>query len=194
MIRFRLGPSSKPTNIDQILESRGLKKSYNLNYMGCELARMKMDYPIPNGCKIQPIAHQDVFLCYGHPLLGERKSSKKRRTLASFQNLGEQNPGKYWTFTSVKDGQLVGFAALYFHEGDVGITDFVILKEFRQKRIGTALLQYVCSFAQKQSAQSAVQGASTQRAKFYPLFGFKNLGRFPTYLYSKEMQIIKDSG
>jgi hypothetical protein len=32
-IRFRLGPSTRPSDLAQILETRGLKKSYNLTYM-----------------------------------------------------------------------------------------------------------------------------------------------------------------
>ena len=184
-IRFRLGPSTLPHNLAQTLELLGLKKSYYLNYMGCELSQMKMDYPIPDGLTIQSIDSQDIFLRFHHPLLGEIKSSKKKRILNSFQNLGEQNPRKYWTFTVDKDGHLIGFAALYFHHGNVGITDFVILKEFHRLGIGTALLQFICSFAQKHDSFAVVLGASTIGAKFYPNFGFMNLGRIPTYLYSK---------
>jgi GNAT superfamily N-acetyltransferase len=93
--------------------------------------------------------------------------------------------GKYGGWVE-KDKQSIGIAALYFHEGNIGITDFVILKEFHRQGIGTALLQDICSFAHR-------QGASTQGARFYPRLGFENLGHFPTYLYSKEMQSTEGS-
>jgi GNAT superfamily N-acetyltransferase len=91
-----------------------------------------------------------------------------------------------------KAGKPVGIAALYFYLGNVGITDFVIIKEFHRQGIGTALLQYVCQFAEERDANAVVLGASTQGAKFYPRFGFEHLGRFPTYLYSREMQRVDE--
>lgn len=191
-IRFRLGPSTRPSDLAQILEMRGLKKSYNLTYMGIELSQMKRDFLVPDDVRVQPVDNQDLFLHYQHPLLGEIKSPKKKRILASFQKLGERKPKKYWTFMIEKAGKPVGIAALYFYRGNVGITDFVIIKEFHRQGIGTALLQYVCQFAEERDANAVVLGASTQGAKFYPRFGFEHLGRFPTYLYSREMQRVDE--
>ena len=42
-----------------------------------------------------------------------------------------------------KNDHLIGFAALYFHHGNVGITDFVIPKEFHRQGVGKSQLQYV---------------------------------------------------
>ena len=111
--------------------------------MRCELSQMKMDYPIPDDLTIQLTDNQDIFHRFRHPLFGEIKSSKKIQILNSFQKLGEQNPRKYWTYMVDKNDHLIGFAALYFHHGNVGITDFVIPKEFHRQGVGKSQLQYV---------------------------------------------------
>ena len=91
-------------------------------------------------------------------------------------------------FIAEKQGVAVASAILYIDESIAGIHDVEVVDAFRGQGIGTALLQAACEFARDESAQLAVLAASEQGAKFYPRFGFRITGRYPTYYYSIKKQ------
>ena len=186
-IRIKLGPTTKPDNLAQVLEMRGLKSSYNLKYMAATITQMNLDHPNAGNMDIQVIHDYEIFYQYPHPFYGLMKSPKKKLIVETFQKLYEREPKRFWTFRINISGKLVGTASLFLYRGNACIPEFGIIKDLQRQGLGSTLLQHACEFAQEQGARAIGLGASTMGVRFYPHFGFQHVGRYPTYLYSREM-------
>lgn len=76
-----------------------------------------------------------------------------------------------------ENGEIVGFAGIWYSVDDAHITNIVVRKSYRNKGIGSLLLEKLIELAkQKTSLTLEVNTKNEIAQKLYLKYGFKNLG------------------
>ena len=76
-----------------------------------------------------------------------------------------------------ENGKIVGFAGIWYSVDDAHITNIVVRKSYRNKGIGSLLLEKLIELAkQKTSLTLEVNTKNEIAQKLYLKYGFKNLG------------------
>lgn len=189
-MKMRLGPSTQPENLAELLDRRGFAHPWCMPYMACELAAFKPVSGLrrPAGLTIAPVEDYGSVLSRHHPFLGTLSGPRRQRLLAEYQNLARRKPRDHWMFIAELQGHTVGSAVLFFHQDSVSGGFFVVEKACRRQGIGAAMMQSMWDFCLDRGARMAVMAASGQGTRFYPQFGFRGVGRYATYHYSATLQ------
>jgi ribosomal protein S18 acetylase RimI-like enzyme len=185
---FHLGPSTSPPDLAIQLKSRGLWNFHNRPFMVSNLQNLSGEYKLPDGIWLGCLEDYGIFNTFAHPVHGKATTTRIRHIFDTFAKLDAQSPRKHWLFAALDKGVPVATATLYLDQGIAGIYDVEVNTQYRRRGIGSALLQTVCIFARSAGSHTAGLAASEQGLNFYPRFGFKCIGRFPTYYYSLKKQ------
>lgn len=89
--------------------------------------------------------------------------------------------------------EIVGFAGIWKSVDDVHITDIVVKKNYRQKGIGSSLLQELISLTKKLNYKELtleVNAKNDPAKKLYFKYGFKELGIRKNYYHNTDDAII----
>lgn len=89
--------------------------------------------------------------------------------------------------------EIVGFAGIWKSVDDVHITDIVVKKNYRQKGIGSSLLQELISLTKKLNYKELtleVNAKNDPAKKLYLKYGFKELGIRKNYYHNTDDAII----
>ena len=188
-IRFRLGPAPEPADLVERLLKYGFRKSATAKYMALpiEAGSSIMESPETRkelaGLRIFPINDYKILYQTNHSVLGVINSPKKRCLLRAYQKLAEEKPRRHWIFVAEMEGQLVATVGLFIYEGTIAGFDLTVLRDYRRKGIGTAILRKLGRFAWEQGASLAVLASSIQGTHFYPQLGITHIGGYPYYVY-----------
>ena len=78
---------------------------------------------------------------------------------------------------AVKNGEIVGFAGIWYSVDDAHITNIVVRKSYRNKGIGSLLLEKLIELAKPKTSLTLEVNTKNEIAqKLYLKYGFKNLG------------------
>ena len=112
----------------------------------------------------------------------------------STNTLKEELQNENSTYIVAKINQeIVGFAGIWKSVDDVHITDIVVKKNYRQKGIGSTLLQELISLTKKMNYKELtleVNAKNDPAKKLYLKYGFKELGIRKNYYHNTEDAII----
>lgn len=89
--------------------------------------------------------------------------------------------------------EIIGFAGIWKSVDDVHITDIVVKKNYRQKGIGSSLLQELISLTKKLNYKELtleVNAKNDPAKKLYLKYGFKELGIRKNYYHNTDDAII----
>ncbi len=76
-----------------------------------------------------------------------------------------------------ENGEIVGFAGIWYSVDDAHITNIVVRKSYRNKGIGSLLLEKLIELAKTKTSLTLEVNAKNEIAqKLYLKYGFKNLG------------------
>ena len=112
----------------------------------------------------------------------------------STNTLKEELQNENSTYIVAKINQeIVGYAGIWKSVDDVHITDIVVKKNYRQKGIGSTLLQELISLTKKMNYKELtleVNAKNDPAKKLYLKYGFKELGIRKNYYHNTEDAII----
>lgn len=188
-MRFRVGPSRGPADLEKRLRQHGLRKSTTQKYMaaplegGSPLIGEDDELASPPGLRIYPIEDYSVLHKQIHPTLRVINTPKKRCLLQAYQVMDAQTPRRHWMFVAEMEGHLVGSVDIFLHEASISGYNLVVLEGYRRQGIGSAMLRQMGRFAFQQGARLAVLATSVQGKRFYPRLGIAHVGGFPVYMY-----------
>ncbi len=188
-MKLRLGPSTRPANLADLLDRRGFAHPWSMPYMACLLAdiRLPSNLSPPAGLLIGPVQDYDSVLSRYHSFLGTLSEPRRQRLLAEYRNLAQRKPRDHWMFIAELQGRTVASALLFFHQESASGGFFVVDKALRRQGIGAAMMQSMRAFCLDMGARLAVMGVSGQGTHFYPQFGFRPIGRYAIYNYSASL-------
>ncbi|MEW6040861.1 MAG: ribosomal protein S18-alanine N-acetyltransferase [Elusimicrobiota bacterium] len=90
------------------------------------------------------------------------------------------------------DGEIAGFAGLWFYSGEGHIVNMAVKEEYRKSGIGKAFIEFLLSFARKNNLNSIfleVASKNTAAIHLYESYGFKRYATRHNY-YPQDNAIL----
>lgn len=176
-----VGPVSQPENLGKHLKAHGFSCRLHCAAMACDLERLSAPPPAPVGVAVQLVDEPPSLV----PLTTERRRrrSEGRKAIARFQ------PRRVWHFAALADGKVVGETTLFDGSNVAGLYNVEVVKEFRSRGIGTALVHAAARQARKLGHRTAVLGATGMGQGVYSRVGFREVGKLSFWKYGKMRQL-----
>ena len=92
------------------------------------------------------------------------------------------NSGKCKIYAYMDDEKIVGTSLLYTKNGNAGIHEVSVLKEYRGKNIGKKLINRILQDAKKEGSKIASLQASALGEPLYKSIGFEEVSLVSTYI------------
>jgi ribosomal protein S18 acetylase RimI-like enzyme len=137
--------------------------------------------PIPKGFRIEQLNAPPEL----QPLTTERRRRHHQGLIAMLQ----LQPRQLWCFTASRGKQHVGRAILLAAAGVAGIYGVEVLKDFRRRGLGAALVYAALREAQSLGFRSAVLSASGLGQGIYERLGFREICRLSFWKFGKMRQL-----
>lgn len=84
-----------------------------------------------------------------------------------------------------KGRNILAYASLEIHNGDVEISVLEVVPKHRQKGIGKLMLQKIFKIAKNQSKPDVILTSVPEAKKFYESQGFKSRSKNPYFMYKR---------
>jgi len=176
-----VGPVSHSPELVQQLRAHGFSCRIHCAGMACDLTEPWAAPPVPDGISIA-LSEQPALL---EPLTTERRRQQHKGRSA----LARLTPQQVWFFTASVGGQPVGGTAIVLGAGVAGIYGVEVLKKYRRRGIGTALVHTALVHARKQLGQrTAVLSATGMGKCVYARLGFREVCKMSFWKYGKTRQ------
>ena len=179
-----VGPSTRPTEMGDMLERHGFIKLESRPGMGIDLEILK-NVPMPPGMVIEPIRDEgqlkgwvDVMLPgFEIPESFGGEAFKRMLQLGLGPDLPAQN------FLGSLDGKPVGVSTVFYGAGVAGIYSVATLPEARGKGIGTAMTLKPLMDARQKGYRAGILQSSPMGLSVYQKIGFREACRINVYLW-----------
>lgn len=176
-----VGPVSQSPELTQQLRVHGFSCRIHCAGMACDLTKLLFTPPSLDGLSIT-LTDEPALL---EPLTTEHRRQQHKGRSA----LSRLMPRQVWFFSASAGGQPVGETVLILGAGVAGIYGVEVLKEFRRRGIGTALVHAALVQARKQFGQrTAVLSATGMGKGVYARLGFREVCKLSFWKYGKLRQ------
>jgi GNAT superfamily N-acetyltransferase len=175
-----VGPISEPPDLGRHLRAHGFHCMIHCPGMSRDLGTLPADPGCPAGFKIRP-ADQPARL---RPLTTERR----RRNYEGLTSVVRQSPRPLWFFIASQGDRQVGGAVLLTAAGVAGIYGVEVLKDFRRRGLGAALVFAALRKARQLRLPAAVLSASGLGLNVYQRLGFREVCRLSFWRFGKMRQ------
>lgn len=175
--------SSRPNDLAQRLEKRGLAATMLLEEMSVDLTAIPDSVPLPPSARVAEVrtpeelaqANRVMTTCYGHT---DAVADAMTRHQEQF-GFGVARPLHY--FLGYLDGQPVSTASVHLSHGIAGIYTVATLPEARRQGIGGAVTLAALHLAREAGYRVASLQATEMGRPVYARLGFAD--RFPILMY-----------
>jgi GNAT superfamily N-acetyltransferase len=190
---FWVDDDATPGDIGDLLKDRGFRRRKRFPGMWCDLAKLPR-IATPKGIRIVQTPHHSMYLRYPHPYFGPITTAIRRHELNRLAHMAAQWPKRFFDFVALAAGNRpVGACSMFLSDGIAGFYDVGVLKEERNKGIGSALLAHALRFARERPAENgatqAVLLASGMGYGMYQRVGFREVCKI-AYWY----RALRDTG
>jgi GNAT superfamily N-acetyltransferase len=180
-----VGPVSRPADLETHLRAHGFHCMVRPPGMASILTDLPAAPALPKGVEIG---------LEENPQLLEPLTTETRRLLQrGLDMMVRLKPRRYWHFTARVAGRPVGGTALLLGAGVGGLYGVQVLKEFRGRGIGTALVFFALHQARELGLTAAVLSASGLGQRIYARAGFREVCRLAFWKYGKMRQLRGDA-
>jgi GNAT superfamily N-acetyltransferase len=172
-----VGPLSQPADLEQHLRAQGFRCLVRDAGMACDLVTASHAVAPPSGVVIDLVDKP--------PALAKLNTERRRQRQRGRELLAGTKPKVVWNFSANIGERAVGEATLFAAAGVAGLYDVEVLKEFRRRGIGTALVQAALDKARELGFSVAVLGATDLGQGVYARLGFRQVCRLSVWKCSK---------
>ena len=182
-MRWVLGPSSTPSELDDFLLRQGLVSEWRTPGMAIDLRTVNSE-PLPSGLEIQQVEDRESLrtcsdtMADGFEIPGNIRDGW-RELIDSYG----MSSTRRW-FLGLLNGKPVAVSLLVLHEDVAGVYNIATIPEARRKGIGTAITREPLQIAKNAGYKVAVLEASEMGLPTYRRLGFRELCEFRTYTWS----------
>jgi GNAT superfamily N-acetyltransferase len=176
-----VGPFSQPPDLEKHLRAHGFRCMVRPPGMACDLSILPPAPALPEGVEVGLEETPQVL----EPLTTEPRRLLQRGLV----EMVRFKPRQYWHFTAKVEGRPVGATALLLGAGVGGLYGVQVLKEFRSRGIGTALVFAALHQARELGLHAAVLSASGMGQRVYARAGFREVCRIAFWKYGKMRQL-----
>jgi ribosomal protein S18 acetylase RimI-like enzyme len=178
-----LSYSSRPADLEQRLEERGLKLRMTLREMSADLSAIPDSVPVPAECKITEVRMAEELanaIRVMTTTYGQTDADAEAMTLHQ-ERVGYGGDRPLHQFLGYLDGKPVSTASMHLSHGIAGIYTVATLPEARRRGIGGAVTLAALRLARDAGYRVASLQASEMGAPVYARLGFQD--RFPIRMY-----------
>ena len=142
-----------PGDIENVLKDRGLRCRKRFPGMLCDLGKLPK-IATPKGIRIIQTPHHSMYLRHPHPYFGPITTAIRRHELNRLAHMAAQWPKRFFDFVALAAGNRpVGACSMFLNDGVAGFYDVGVLKEERNKGIGSAMLAHALRFARERPSE-----------------------------------------
>lgn len=182
-MRWVLGPSSTPSELDDFLLNHGFVSERTTPGMAIDLGTVNRE-PLPPGLEIQQVEDRESLRTCGDTMADGFEIPENIR--GGWRELIDgygMSSTRRWFLGSL-DGEPVAVSLLVLHEDVAGVHNITTTPVARRKGIGTAITREPLQIAKDVGYDVAVLEASEMGLPIYRRLGFKELCEFRTYVWS----------
>jgi len=176
-----VGPVSRPADLNRHLKAHGFSCRIHCVAMACDLDALPPPPRMPGDVKINLVDEPPSL----DPLTTERRRRRQEGRVA----IARFRPRRVWHFTANSAGRIAGETTLFDGSAVAGLYNVEVIKEFRGRGIGTALVHAAASHARKLGQRTAVLGATGLGQGVYSRIGFREVGKLSFWKYGKMRQL-----
>lgn len=172
---FWVDDDATPSGIEDLLKDRGFRRRKRFPGMWCDLGKLPK-IATPKGIRITQTPHHSMYLRHPHPYFGPITTAIRRHELNRLAHMAAQWPKRFFDFVALAAGNRpVGACSMFVNDSVAGFYDVGVLKEYRDKGIGSAMLAHALRFAREQGATRAVLLASGMGYGMFERVGFREM-------------------
>jgi GNAT superfamily N-acetyltransferase len=177
-MNWLIGPSSRPTNLGQLLVAEGLTYFVDLSLMVVDLAMQVASNELPADFSIQRVTTPAVFAEW---IETEQQGFEVEVPLvpaltALRQGMGIAHTYPVYHFIGRLSDQPVATASVVFAAGIIGVYDVATVPFARNRGIGTAMTQHILQAARQAGYEIAFVQPSGMAYHVYERLGFRECG------------------
>ena len=176
-----VGPLSEPPDLEQHLRAQGFHCMIRCAGMARELKSLPPAPPEPPGVQIEPMDEPALL----QPLTTERRRQRHHALTVA----ARLKPPEVWHFIARHKNRHVGGTTLLCAAGVAGIYGVEVLKEYRRRGIGAALMHTALRHAKQLGFSASVLSASGMGEQLYAKLGFREVCRLAFWKYGKMRQL-----
>jgi predicted N-acetyltransferase YhbS len=173
-----ISPSATPDNLAELLKARKLRCRQYFPAMLRHLSAATRALERPAGLEIRRVESIDEFERVPHPAIGPLTTPLRRAALQRIAALIDARQARSVMFVAWRDGQPVGSSELFLGSACAGLHSLTVPEQYRQRGIGTALVEHTCAEAVLRGASTIVLLASSDGRPLYERCGFGAVARF----------------
>jgi GNAT superfamily N-acetyltransferase len=170
-----IGPDAKPADLEGRLQKHGLRNRRRLVGMTFDLRLLTHPSRMAGGLSIRAVRDSSIFDSLEHPYFGRSDFPSRRTRIDTRISLSQLAPRRFWHFVAFQGSMPVGAATLCLAKRVAGIYDVGVVKMFRRKGVGRALIVSLLTFAHKRGSVLAVVQATKSATAFYREVGFREV-------------------
>jgi len=174
---FWVSPLATPADLPERLRQHGFRCRKYFPAMYCDLGHLPKKKLRVEGITVETVDDHHIFTQHAHPYFGPITTSLRRFELKRLATLSALHPKKIWDFVAMHDGIPVGACTLFINHHLAGFHDVGVLKTYRRRGIGSALMKHACQFSRTQGCIGAVLISSGEGYGMYRRVGFREVGR-----------------
>lgn len=180
-----VGPASLPLDLPRRLRTAGFRCLHHLAGMSIELDRHEhAPRVIPEGVTIRQLDDFSVFAQHEHPFIGQINSPRRKNLLRYFQALCTQHADQVRAIVAMRNGMPIACALVFLGAQGAGIYDVGVLRQFRRRGIGTAIVLAALQYARDRGVPRALLQASSDGQRLYQRLGFSEVCRIGVWHFS----------
>lgn len=176
-----VGPSSRPTNVGEILEEHGLVHEETEPIMALALRKMNTDIPLSSRLVIHPVTTPEQLLQWIRVWLFVCPEELIQQCFTLYSGLDIYACGPLRLFLGTIGGQPVATVDVFLGEEAATVGHVVTLPDYRGQGIGGSMTLAALEEARKSGHYTGVLSASPMGISIYRRIGFQECGTFSVY-------------
>ncbi|HEY6542670.1 MAG TPA: GNAT family N-acetyltransferase [Ktedonobacteraceae bacterium] len=180
---WSVGPSTRPSQLAAILESRGFVYSASTMGMAVDLLAMREDVPHNMDLviiEIQDLEHLRILRDMEMRGFGATEEMAQHYHDV-YAGAGFGNGLPWHHFIGWLRGEPVAIASLLYHAGVAGIYGVTTIPEARRQGVGAAMTLHVLRFARSTGYRIAILSPTSMSEAIYRLIGFNDYCKIHHY-------------
>jgi len=164
-----------PADLTERLKDLGFRCRKRFPGMLCDLSKLRR-IAVPKGIRIIQTPHHAMYLRHPHPYFGPVTTAIRRHELNRLAHMAAQWPKRFFDFVALEAGNRpVGACSMFLDDSIAGFYDVGVLKQERNRGIGSAMLATALGLAREIGAAQAVLLASGMGNGMYHRLGFREV-------------------
>lgn len=187
---WHVGPTATPTNLGRILHDQGLWQFADEPCMALDLQAIPAPPTSPAGFTMAPVRDEEALTHWMDVWMATVPEPTRLRCRSVYAQLGAAAEAPWRYYLGLLDGVPVATVKLFSAAGVVSVQHVTTLPAVRRRGIGAALVAQALQQARQRGHRLAVLTATPVGYGLYQRLGFREYGRWASYIWRSGSESI----